>query len=228
MTATTSPADAAVADARADLYDLLAAAFDGETETLAAAIREGALVDVAATLPIDLDVSALDRETVDEEALAIAHDNLFVVPGPRYVPPIASAHRDRPSESFESDSPFHDEGSAGELLGDPAAAMASLYDRTGVRPERGDFPDHVAAQLAFLGVAARSEARRLEDGDHATADRFRTIQRETLSRLGWLDAFHEAVADVDGPEGVFTALVAVTRTATAWHARDLDGADREQ
>lgn len=219
------PADADLARARADLYGLLAAAFDGETGTLAAAIREGALVDVAASLPVDLDASALDREAVDEEALSIAYDNRFVVPGPRYVPPFASAHRETPSAPFESDSPFRDGAEGGELLGDPAARMAALYERAGFRPERGDFPDHVAAQFEFLAKTAAAEARRAADGDEAGAATLRDLQRETLSRLGWLDAFHEAVAAVD-EEGVFAALVAVARTAAAWHARDVGASGR--
>lgn len=226
MSTSTTPTDAAVSEARADLYDLLAATLDGETAVLAQAIREGTLVDVATTLPVDPDASALDRERVDEEVLSIAYDNLFVVPGPRYVPPIASAHRGQPSSSFESDSPFHDEGSAGELLGDPAATMSSLYDRAGFWPERGDFPDHVAAQLSFLGAAARSEARALESGDAERAERSRTLQREILSQLGWLDTFHDAVAATDGADGTVTALVALTRTVTAWHARDI-GVERD-
>ncbi|WP_239643369.1 TorD/DmsD family molecular chaperone [Natronococcus jeotgali] len=223
-----TPMAVTVADARADLYGLLAAALDGETAVLAAAMCDGSLVDVAATLPVEIDASALEREDVDEEALSIAFDNLFVVPGPKYVPPIASAHRDDPSEPFESDSPFHDEGSAGELLGDPASTMSALYERAGFQPQRGEFPDHVAAQLEFLGAAARAEARALEDGDdeRARAERFRTLQRETLGRLGWLDAFHEDVAAADGRDGVYTALVTVTRTVTAWHARDLEESDR--
>ncbi|OLZ40587.1 dehydrogenase [Natrinema saccharevitans] len=213
---------AAVADARADLYDLLAAALDGETDVLATAIRDGSLADVTATLPVEIDVCALESDSVDETALSIAYDNLFVVPGPRYVPPVASAHRDRPSESFESDSPFHEEGQAGELLGDPAATMASLYERAGVRPERGEFPDHVAAQLGFLAAVTRAAAGRGDRRDADALERARSFQREALTRLGWLDAFHEGVAAVDGSDGVFTAVVALARTVAAWHARDLE------
>ncbi|TYL37407.1 dehydrogenase [Natronococcus pandeyae] len=221
MSTTDTPTAAAVADARADLYGLLAAALDGETDVLAAAMRDGSLVDVAATLPVGVDAAPLDREDVDEEALSIAFDNLFVVPGPRYVPPMASAHRDDPSESFESDSPFHEEGTAGELLGDPASTMASLYERAGFRPDRGDFPDHVAAQLAFLEATARAATQALESGDDDRAAQFRSLQQKTLSRLGWLDAFHRHVADAD-TDGAYTALVALTRTVAAWHARDLE------
>lgn len=170
----------------------------------------------------EFDTAGLDHETVDTGALSLAYDNLFVVPGPRYVPPMASAHRDDPSASFESDSPFHEEGSAGELLGDPAAEMASLYERAGLRPDRGDFPDHVAAQLAFLATVTGSVAQALEDGNDEEVERFRDLQRETLAQLGWLDRFYEAVTATDGQDGAFTALVAMARTLAAWHARELD------
>lgn len=222
MSVSTTPSDAALADARSELYGLLAAAFDGELEPIATAIREGTLGEVAASLPVELDTAALDRKAVDTEALSLAYDNLFVVPGPRYVPPMASAHRDDPSTSFESDSPFHDEGRAGELLGDPAAEMASLYERAGIRPDRGDFPDHVAAQLAFLAAVTGWVARAFEDGDDEDVEQFRALQRETLARLGWLDRFHQAVAATDGRDGAFTGLVAMARTLAAWHARELD------
>ncbi|WP_254769123.1 TorD/DmsD family molecular chaperone [Salinilacihabitans rarus] len=219
------PADGDVARARSDLYGLLAAAFDGDIDVLAAALRDGSLVDVAAALPVDLDASALDCEDVDEEALSIAYDNRFVVPGSRYVPPFASAHRGAPSASFESDSRFRDGNEAGELLGDPAARMSALYERAGFRPEHGDFPDHVAAQFEFLAATAAEEARRAARGDEEGAATLRDLQRETLSQLGWLDAFHEAVEDVDD-EGVFAALVALARTAAAWHARDVGASTR--
>ncbi|SFC69596.1 Nitrate reductase delta subunit [Halobiforma haloterrestris] len=224
-TDTATTRTAAVADAQADLYGLLAAILDGETDVLATVMQDGSLVDVTATLPVDIDAAPLECKEVDEDALRIAYDNLFVVPGPQYVPPVASAHRDQPSEAFESDSPFHDEGSAGELLGDPASEMSSLYDRAGVRPSYGDFPDHVAAQLEFLAAVTRLEAQALETGTDDRLERFRTYQHETLEQLGWLDTFHRAVAATDGPDGVFTALVTVARTITAWHARDYSMAE---
>ncbi|MDR5672620.1 putative component of anaerobic dehydrogenase [Halalkaliarchaeum sp. AArc-CO] len=207
---TTEPRVRTVAEARADLYELLAATFDGEMDVLVAAIETGIFVDVAATLPVDIDASSLEDGTVDREKLAITYDNLFVVPGPRYVPPFASAHTTAPSESFESDSPFHDEGEAGELLGDPAATMSRLYARAGVSPDPGDFPDHVATQVAFLAALERANARPGEERGEALQE----LWQGTVSNLSWLDSFHRSIERVDDT-GVFTALAGILRTVIA-------------
>ncbi|MFB6160964.1 MAG: molecular chaperone TorD family protein [Haloferacaceae archaeon] len=244
------PADdvspAATARVRARVYGLLAATFDGDAETVAAAVDDDAFVDLAAALPVDVDTAPLAGADLDPDALAVGYDNLFVVPGPHYVPPFASAHATDPSESFESDSPYHDAGDAGELFGDPAADAARLYAATGFEPERGDgIPDHVAALFEFMRALCAREAALLEGGDGAAAERsdgatddgatnaeadaadpdgelatVRDAQREALSRLGWLDAFDEAVAREDSVEGVFATLARIARSFAAWDARE--------
>lgn len=233
--------EGAASRSRARVYGLLAAAFDGETETLAVALDDDAFVAIADALPVSIDAEPLARTDLDADALGVGFDNLFVVPGPHYVPPFASAHASEPRESFESDSPYHDVGNAGELLGDPAAEAAQLYAATGFEPERGDgIPDHLAALFEFMRALCEREAALLaaasernsapDEADisgHADADAdrdelatVRTAQRETLSLLGWLDAFDEAVAREDTAEGVFAALVRVARSFAAWDARD--------
>jgi TorA maturation chaperone TorD len=218
---------AAYARARSRVYGLLAAAFDGAVDVVAEAMAEDAFGRLADILPADLDVSSLARRDLDEEALSVGYDNLFVVPGPHYVPPFASAHATDPSaEQFESDSPYHDEGRAGELLGEPAADVARLYERVGFRPERGDgIPDHLAAEFEFLSALAEREARlregRLESETVGPED-LRALQSRTLARLGWLDDFDEAVQESDAAEGVFAALSRFARTFAAWDARALN------
>ncbi|QSG15557.1 TorD/DmsD family molecular chaperone [Halapricum desulfuricans] len=220
--------DAAFTQARAAVYELLASAFDGDVETLAAAMGDGSFRELASALPVEIDIEALVVEDADPEALSIGYDNLFVVPGPHYVPPFASAHADEPSHEFESDSAFHEAGSAGELYGDPAARMARRYERLGFTPERGDgIPDHVAAQLSFLSTLAAARA----DADDAERSALREVERETLTAMGWLDAFDEAVAGQDRAEGVFAALSRLTRTIVAWdakRARDEAETDRDE
>lgn len=213
---------AAVARARSHVYGLLAATFDGDVETIAAALDAGTYEMVAAALPGDAGGEALAACDHDADALSVGYDNLFVVPGPHYVPPFASAHADDPSESFESDSPFHDEGAAGELFGDPAAAAARAHDAAGFDPERGDgIPDHLAASFEFMrALCEREAAVRSREGGEDELAAVRRAQAEALSRLGWLDAFHEAVADADAAEGVFAALARLARTFAAWDARE--------
>lgn len=212
----------ASARARASVYGLLAATFDGETETLADALDEGAFVALADALPVEIETEPLERTDLDADALGVGYDNLFVVPGPHYVPPFASAHAVDPSEAFDSDSPFHDAGEAGELLGDPAADAAQLYTATGFEPDRGDgIPDHLAALLEFMRALCEREATLLtEESTDDELSVVRTAQRETLSLLAWLDTFDDAVAREDSAEGVFAALVRLARSFAAWDARD--------
>lgn len=225
---TAPPDPVAYARARSRVYGLLAAAFDGAVDVVVEAMAEDAFGRLADLLPADLDVTSLARDDLDAEALRVGYDNLFVVPGPHYVPPFASAHVADPSaEQFESDSPYHEEGRAGELLGDPAADVARLYDRVGFRPERGDgIPDHLAAEFEFLSALAEREARLHERERTGTQSAdpgdARALQASVLSRLGWLDDFDEAVQRTDAAEGVFAALSRFARTFAAWDANELE------
>jgi TorA maturation chaperone TorD len=212
--------DPAFLRARAKTYDLLSACLDGDVETLRSGIEERDFERLSGAFPVDLDPDPLAGSSPDEQALSVGYDNLFVVPGPHFVPPFASAHATDPSAAYDSDSTYHDAGEAGELLGRPAAELSRLYDAVAFEPTRGDgIPDHVAAAFEFLGALAAAEAESREAGDRETAARLRDIQRRTLSRLGWLDAFHEAARREDSAEGVFATLVGVARSFAAWDAR---------
>ncbi|GAB6860261.1 molecular chaperone [Haloplanus litoreus] len=221
--------EAAMATARARLYGLLAATFDGEAETTAAALDQGAFAAVAEVFPIDIETADLRGDDYGADSLGVGYDTLFVVPGTHYVPPFASAHATDPSEAFESDSRYHTAGEAGELLGDPAADMARLYAAAEFSPERGDdIPDHVAACFEFMRALCEREAALLEGGEtEATLDAVRELQAQTLSRLGWIDRFEAAVASSDTVEGVFAAIARLARTFTAWDAREVVQADRQ-
>jgi len=211
-----------MAVARGRIYGLLAAAFDGDIDRVATALADNTFVDLAAVLPTELTTEGIAVDDPDERALKIGYDNLFVVPGEHYIPPFASGHATDPSEEFESDSPYHTAGEAGELLGDPAARITRLYDAAGFEPDRGDgIPDHVAACFEFMSALCLQEARLIDDPP--AADRLATIyelQASTLATLGWLDQFEAAVADEDSVEGVFAGIARLARTFTAWDARD--------
>jgi TorA maturation chaperone TorD len=217
--------DAEFARARARTYALLAATFDGDTDLLQRAMTADDFARFEGLLPGEFDPEALRRDDVDAETLAVGYDNLFVVPGPHYVPPFASAHEDDPSEKFESDSTYHEEGEAGELFGDPAVSVSEHHARFDFSPDRGDgIPDHVAAEFEFVAALVGREADLLasEDPDGDTVDRLRRAQREFLADgLGWLDGFAAAVEDEDGGEGVFAALAAFAAAFVDWDARTL-------
>jgi TorA maturation chaperone TorD len=217
MTAT----DVEFARSRAKVYDLLAAAFDGDADVLASALADDAFTRLAGLVAGDIDTETLERTAVDEEAIRVGYDNLFVVPGPHYVPPFASAHLDEPSaEAFESDSHYHEEGSAGELFGEPAAVAATFYDQVGFMSDRGDgIPDHLAVELEFMSVLAQREASLLTDDeyDEATLADLRTLERTFLEQnVHWLDTFAADVADVDTAEELFATLAAFAREFVAW------------
>ncbi|WP_411966015.1 molecular chaperone [Haloferax sp. YSMS24] len=207
---------AAFARSRAQVYDLFAAVFDGDMAVLSAAIDDNAFERLEETLPADVDCDVLDQ-SFDAEALSFAYDNLFVVPGEHYVPPFASAHATDPSKPFESPSAYHDVGTAGEFLGQPAANVSHVYAQVGFEPERGDaIPDHVAAILEFQAVLCQTEADRRAAGDDV-ADLLE-LQRSGYSSLAWLDEFDDAVAERDTAVGVFATLTRLVRTFVAWDA----------
>ncbi|MUV57173.1 molecular chaperone TorD family protein, partial [Halogeometricum sp. CBA1124] len=172
--------DPAVCRTRARVYDLLAACLDGDVDAFVAAAERGDFARLSSSLPVDLDAEFADD--YDREALSVGYDNLFVVPGAHYVPPFASAHATEPSTDYESDSAYHAAAAGGELLGEPAAAVARLYGVAGFEPTRGDgIPDHVAATFEFLGTLAAAEADRREAGAREAADALRELQRRALA-----------------------------------------------
>jgi len=217
--------DAAVARSRAQAYALLAATFDGEMGVLRGAMASGAFARFEGVLPGEFDAEALRREDVDVDALEVGYDNLFVVPGPHYVPPFASAHEADPSEQFESDSTYHEAGEAGELFGDPAVSVSERHARFDFSPDRGEgIPDHVAAEFEFVAALAGREADLLADADAdpETVTRLRRAQADFLTEgLDWLDGFAAAVEREDDAEGVFAALARFAATFVEWDARTL-------
>ncbi|MFP4529740.1 MAG: molecular chaperone [Halodesulfurarchaeum sp.] len=216
-----SSVDPELARARANLYELLSRILDGDVDLLVETMETGAVADLAEILPGEFDTSALARDDLDREALGLGYDNLFDVPGPAYVPPFASGHATDPSEAFESDAKYHAEGTAGEILGEPAEAVAELYERAGFSPGRGDgIPDHVAAELEFMAILSAHQAR-LERDDRHRQPPVRAIQERHLDHLSWVDAFADEVAAVDAAEGVYAAVCTFASAFVDWDRRQL-------
>lgn len=206
------------AEARSQVYALLSALFDGEVELLEEAIETGLFERLAESISADPDVNALVESSLDAEALRAGYDNLFVVPGPHYVPPFASGHVVEPGEEFESDSLFRDDDAPGELLGQPAAVAAGAYERFGFSPTRGaDFPDSLPAILEFASSLAAAEMRATCPEELSELRKFQLTFVQT--QLWWVDAFADEVANVDAAEGVYAALADFTRAFVA-HDRD--------
>jgi TorA maturation chaperone TorD len=210
--------DRSVATARAQVYLLLAAAFDGDADRFAAAVEAGVFDRLADTVPGAPPTSALSGASPDPETLRVGYDNLFVVPGPHYVAPVASGYVES-GEPVTSDSIYRDD-QPGELLGHPAAVAANTYERFGFVPTRGtDFPDSLPALLEFAAALAAAEADVVDDRTDAE---LRQVQATFLAQqLGWVDAFADAVADADAVEGVYAALAAFTRAFVAFDREHL-------
>lgn len=231
--------DTEFAEARAELYDLLSRVFDGDVTVLMEAMETGAFTDFAAVLPADIDTDAVSREDLDREALAIGFDNLFEVPGPYYVPPFASGHATDPREAFDSDAKYHEVGTAGELLGEPAESVAELYERTNFTPERGGgIPDHVAAEFEFMASLVAQQAKlghddlaQLEPDDEAqhgpddqvTLEALLSVQEQMLDHLEWIDVFADEVSKKDTAEGVYAAVCSIANAFIAWDQQQLAG-----
>jgi TorA maturation chaperone TorD len=218
----TKSSDTEFARARADLYDLLSRIFDGDVTVLMEAVETGAFTEFAGVLPADVDTGVLSRDDLDSEALEIGYDNLFEVPGPYYVPPFASGHATDPSESFDSDSQYHEVGTAGELLGDPAESVAELFERTNFTPERGEgIPDHLAAEFEFMAVLAAQQAEVGTDDRDGVKD-LRAVQAQLFDHLEWIHTFADAVAEKDSAEGLFAAISSFASGFVAWDRKQLD------
>lgn len=211
--------DPELARARANLYELLSRVLDGDVDVLVEEMAAGTFAEFADVLPGEFDTSALTRDDLDRDALEIGYDNLFDVPGPYYVPPFASGHATDPSEAFNSDAKYHDEGSAGEFLGDPAESVAALYERTDFKPTRGDgIPDHVAAEFEFMAVLSAQQAR-IERDDRDRHEEIQDLQERLLDHLSWIDAFAERVAAADAAEGVYAAVCRFASAFVDWDRR---------
>ena len=70
----------ALLQARAHVYDLLSAAFDGQVDVLARAMEDDVFARLADTLPTELDTDALTAATVDTEALEDRLESLCLAP----------------------------------------------------------------------------------------------------------------------------------------------------
>ena len=209
--------------ARAQVYDLLSAVFDGDMVVFERALQDRAFDELASALSADLDVPTLAGQELDRSALEFGYDTLFEVPGSHHVPPFASAYVDEPTESYDSSSTHHEGGEAGELYGEPAARMADRFERVGYSPDLGEgIPDHVAAQLGFMAALSRTKYRLSVEGtdEPITPEAIRTIATEALTDLDWLERFAKAVAATDASVGAFARLAAFTVAFVRWDAAE--------
>lgn len=157
----------------ADGYAVLARCWREPDAALVEAISNGALVDVVPGI-----------ESASLEALRAEHTRLFVGPAGPPCPPYESVYRDE----------------GGQVLGPSTEAVVTWYRSYGVGldPQVGDLPDHIAAELEFLGHLQRR-------GETAAMARF----LEEHPRR-WFPEFLDDV-ETAARELFYRALAAVTR-----------------
>ncbi|MBC7358926.1 MAG: molecular chaperone TorD family protein [Desulfacinum sp.] len=92
------------------------------------------------------------RGRLDPEEIQVQYDNLFLVPGPHYVPPYESV--------LLGDDAVGGAGRRGTLFGRKARRIASIYEEHGLGPSEGldEFPDHIGVELAFMEYLCRRAA----------------------------------------------------------------------
>lgn len=108
------------------------------------------------------------------------YTDLFVAPRPR-VYPYESMYRGQPPR----------------VMGDSTLDVVRHYRRAGfpIPPGWHDLPDHVALELAFMGVLAENEAARWDEGADSEARAMAHVARAFAEDhlLRWLPEFCEAV-----------------------------------
>ena len=108
------------------------------------------------------DLSRHARET-DAECLRQDFDDLFVVPGPKYVTPYESVYRDGSIDVS---------GRATSLVYGPSTrAVCAFYDRIGLKIEQdySELPDYVGLEMACMEYLYVREADYLEAMDESSA-----------------------------------------------------------
>ncbi len=198
-----------VAAARSSLYLRLSTAFTFPTAQLMEGVASGRFAEElaaeAAALPFDLSlsgeaVSPLSDRSLAAEELEQAYIRLFEVgPGRPPCPLYEGSHRGGRIKIMEE--------------------LVRFYEHFGLRPQPGDQPDHLCAQLEFMHYLAFKEAAALASG--GPADAYVLAQRDFLSRrlCGWLPRLRVRLEELDAP-AFYGALVRLAdvfcRSDLAW------------
>ncbi len=187
------------AQARANLYALLALCFSEPTlklaEDLAGGVLAAALRESAEALGLQVcaDLEALESLGRPQGAaaglhaeLALEHMRLFVGPGALPCPPYESVCRiDVPADE------------RGLLMGSTTVAVRQAYAAAGVdlAAEHHDLPDHISTELEFMYFLTAREVEARERGDVAGAEQW--VERQHafgVAHLGqWAAAFCDSV-----------------------------------
>ncbi len=200
--------DELAAAARSSLYRCLATAFSFPTPELSEAFASGGFLDellaAAAALPFPLaaDDGLRGGPTVAHEELQQEYIRLFEVgPGRPPCPLYEGSHRSGRMKIMEE--------------------LVRFYEHFGLRPEAGDLPDHLCAELEFMHYLAFKEAAALHTGaEHLP---YRLAQRDFLRRHlnRWLPKLRRRLEQLDPPR-LYLSLARLAEEACRRDVRSLE------
>lgn len=198
------PGDELAAAARSSLYRCLAAAFSFPTPELREAFASGQFLEkllaAAPALPFPLPAHDGLRgdSTLTHEELQQEYIRLFEVgPGRPPCPLYEGTHRSGRMKIMEE--------------------LVRFYEHFGLRPEAGDLPDHLCAELEFMHYLAFKEAAALHTG--ADSQPYRLAQRDFLQRHlnRWLPRLRFRLEQLDA----LPIYLSLTRLAEEACRRDI-------
>ena len=165
----------------AQIYGILSQMYSSPEDThtwceLVVALRQAfALLDVPCAIESMEKIEAYLRDLPDTLPLAKEYVRLLRGPVRAVVYPYESLHID------------------GEVMGHSTQAVLELYGEAGLGMSQDfrDLPDHISAELEFMGYLCAKEAACVEDGDESGHEHFGRLRRSFLDNhlLKWLPSF---------------------------------------
>jgi TorA maturation chaperone TorD len=192
-------AEAETAAARARVYGLLAKVYRSEPDReFLARLRDPHNAQSLSEFGVSLEPDNQDRSLEElVEDLAVEYTQLFVGPGPHL----------SPHESVHTES---GEVRDGELWGPQTVKVKAFIEATGLHyaEDFHEMPDHISAELEFMGKLSAEEAELWQTGDEENALGSLRIQRRFFDEHvnQWMPRFCQRI--IDRNESEFYAKVA--------------------
>jgi len=168
---------------RSNLYGFLAAIYRrAPSAALLGRMREPEMRAALAGAGVEIG-EAVDGGSDEQllEALSLEYTRLFVGPG-RHISPHASVHAD---------------GGGGGLWGRPTIEVKKFIETTGFeyKPAYRGLPDHISAELEFMGEVAKRESEAWKNNDLEKSENLRKIEELFLHDhlTNWIFCFCEKV-----------------------------------
>ena len=205
--------------ARGQVYAMLSAAWlEAPHPGLIAAVADHNVLDwFGAALGADAVacLRSLPEQALDQATLARLFDELFRVPGGRFVSPFESTWFD----IYQDDRGRERR----RLMGPSARNVALFFDAAGCELNDlqacGAMPDHIAAELDFMHHLCERALAAADAGDSEQVRELEVLQarfvREHLNV--WLGSFATATAEA-APDSFYDGVARLTAAFVAWDA----------